>query len=423
MFLFSSLKFSFFLIFFFIFFVISIQFNNQNILSLNDNKLFHLKSSLIISCNGLSQPHIMFSLPISHAAGGFGDRLGGIITTFYHSIVTESSYSIRYNKPYELKDYFILPNCTTQLREHQLVNRGIIDFFPYYGKGNFVKDIGKNLIVRTNSQSWASVVRNPKFKEVTSRLGIDKYSSSQLFQAGIDTVLIGPQDILKNAFSKKLSEMKSQSYIGVQLRLGGGNVGWDDLPRHSLDSIECFVTEVISLIQMTGLSSIFLTGDSEKAIDRFKSSFQIIWKKIVSSSNEIPIIYENNGKIAHTDRSSVEQGTTEIWLKSILDWWMLRHASALVISRSGFGESAAWSSHTLQKSRKNGIPLSRSFYFKENTTESIETEDEVFQMRQKSKQFGKNYQGKDCIFYNTFYSRNDLHYFGVENYHVSKWFI
>jgi len=53
-------------------------------------------------------------------------------------------------------------------------------------------------------------------------------------------------------------------------------------------------------------------------------------------------VFHVPGVIAHTDRSSIaEDRAKDVWLKSILDWWVLKHASALVVSRSGFGETAA----------------------------------------------------------------------------------
>ena len=391
----------------------------------SENDFFSIKSSLPLSCHQ-DQKHITFSLPPAYAAGGFGDRLGGMVTTFYHAIITESSYSVDYNKPYHLSNYFLLPNCSKHLSRHyQYLTRGLIDVVPYYGKGVFVKDIGKNLLIRTNSHNWALVARNEQFKSITSKIGINQYSSSQLFQAAIDSIFILPQDNLKNSFESKLNSMNNQSYIGVQLRIGGKHVDWTDPPRHSLNSIECFVLEVIRLMLITKLSTIFITGDSQSAIERFKLLLPKFWMKERNSHLNIPIIYENDGKIAHTDRSEnvVEQNSNEIWLKSILDWWMLRHSSALVISRSGFGETAAWSSNTLYKSKNNGIPLSRSFYYKENTIESNETETEILKMKENNKYSKIDNTGKNCIFYNTFYSRNDQIYFGTDQYKVSKWFI
>jgi len=46
------------------------------------------------------------------------------------------------------------------------------------------------------------------------------------------------------------------------------------------------------------------------------------------------------GSIAHTDLSCVaKEHAKDVWLRSIINWWVLKHASALVISWSGFGET------------------------------------------------------------------------------------
>ena len=58
-----------------------------------------------------------------------------------------------------------------------------------------------------------------------------------------------------------------------------------------------------------------------------------------------PIVVQVPGRIAHTDLSRVaKEHAKDVWLKSIMDWRMLKHTSALAISMSRFGENAAMAS-------------------------------------------------------------------------------
>jgi hypothetical protein len=96
------------------------------------------------------------------------------------------------------------------------------------------------------------------------------------------------------------------------------------------------------------IGSIFVTADSEVAVRAFEDAVARESASSISSSHLTPpIVVHVPGVIGHTDRSSVaEERASDVWLKSILDWWVLKHAAALVISRSGFGETAAMSSDT-----------------------------------------------------------------------------
>ena len=140
----------------------------------------------------------------------------------------------------------------------------------------------------------------------------------------------------------------SVPYIGVQIRLGGRNSGavsgWDDPARHSLEDVDCFAAEVVRLCHKTHIKSIFVTADSDEAVRKFEDAVAEKSAKVFSPFPP-PIVVQVPGSIGHTDRSTVSsEHAGDVWLKSILDWWALKHAAALVISRSGFSETAALSS-------------------------------------------------------------------------------
>lgn len=126
--------------------------------------------------------------------------------------------------------------------------------------------------------------------------------------------------------------------------MNGAVSGWDDPARHSLEDVDCFAAEAERLCHRTHIKSIFVTADSDDDVRKFEDA---VAEKSAGecSSCPPPIVVQVPGSIGHTDRSTVSsEHAGDVWLKSILDWWALKHATALVISKSGFGETAALSS-------------------------------------------------------------------------------
>jgi hypothetical protein len=340
---------------------------------------------LNLSCQ--HQKHLTFWIhPPPRRSGGFGDRLRGLVTTFYQSLVSNSSFTVDWKSPYSLSTYFKLHSCPPsasfriEIRKTALVS-------TYYDTELYLNDLDKNIKITSTSLSWPLVVRNPKFRQQISELGLERYQYHELFQLAIDSILLSPREILTQATSECLNQIGNAKYLAVQLRVGGSHL-WPDPNRTSFDQIPCFAKEAIRLCALAQLSAVFVTGDHQDAIDLFKSIFPVLWRN--SSTDPVPIVFENFGTIAHTDRSSITENQDEVWLKSIVDWWLLRHASALVISRSSFGETAAFSSPTLLRSPKLRIPLARTLILAED----------------------------ECTFVNTMHSCHDAVYFGLHSYKV-----
>ena len=169
------------------------------------------------------------------------------------------------------------------------------------------------------------------------------------------------------------------SYVGVQIRLGGQNnipvSGWDDPSRHSPDQVQCFAEEAVRLCSRMRVASIFVTADSEEALRAFedavdRESATACW------SCPRPIVVKVPGIIAHTDKShfAEREHAKDVWLKSIMDWWMLKHASALVVSRSGFGETAAMASNA-EAVRRLRLPSATRSRLRGGGTSKCEFED------------------------------------------------
>lgn len=309
-----------------------------------------------------NEPLLTFTiLPEPGTSGGFGDRLKGMVTTFYQALMTDSSFSIDWTRPYDLGNFFSLNRCSRASNDGEPNSlRRAIDSqeWTYILNGTYKNDIQRSVRIATNSFQWLHIVRDPEFRDRARVLGLLPASHAKLFKMAVDSILECPHKLLREAYGQLLLRFSERGYpryerrmriryVGVQLRLGGDRVvGWEDPPRHSMQDVFCFVDETLRLCQKLHVSKVFITSDSKAGADLFKRTLQSGWK----GRGPLKVV-ETPGIITHTDRSvgMVEQGA-DAWTKSILDWLALRHAAALVVSESGFGQTAAWASDALHAS-------------------------------------------------------------------------
>lgn len=329
-------------------------------------------ANLTMNCDARA-PVVSFALNKNGVSGGFGDRLRGMVTTYYLAIVTNSSFRVDWTQPYNLSDYFSVPNCHERVHvwtknngafdrsRHEndrggdhMVARSSIDVWNYFTDSLFLNDVGKDLEITTNSFHWKEIVQNRAFKVRAASLGLSDRSQAELFRLAVDNLLGNPTGLVTNAENPVLRRLAGgyepnefgPTYVGVQIRLGGGAVtGWQDPARHSMHDVQCFAKEAVRLCRLMHIRSIFVTADSDEAVRSFEEGVLKEFAASATFSLSPPIVVQVPGVIAHTDRSKVaEDQSKDIWLKSILDWWLLKQASALVVSRSGFGETAAMAS-------------------------------------------------------------------------------
>lgn len=319
---------------------------------------------------------ITFSLPDTEWAGGFGDRLLGLATTYYVAAMTTSGLDVNWTRPYDLRDYFHVLDCAYIQKAAQARRRGgkgrldaehvasapqhlspqaattrtipAVDRWAYFQNGTFLEDAHRDINIMTNGRHWQDVVVTPEVADVATTLGVASLSRQHLFKLAVDALLAPRRNVVNaaRAVLDKLGGKKGTpfpSYVGVQIRCGShGSLTWYDPTRHSLRDMPCFVAEALAACGSRAPCPIFLTADSRTAADAFRGEMA----RQQGSHNTI--IIEADGPILHTDRTNATAaaatGAADPWLRSIVDWWLLKHASALVISRSGFGETAAWAS-------------------------------------------------------------------------------
>lgn len=364
------------------------------------------------NCNS-NIPVVLFRLNGKRGGnGGFGDRLLGMVTSYYFALMTKSSFEIKWTQPYKLGDYFIVPSCAGVKNPQQRmkgfghitdreatffpisnqVARNAISNWTYFTDYLFLNDIGKSVEISTNSFHWTDIVQHDAFESRAESLGLSTLSQAQLFKLAIDELLGNPTSVLKDSYTTVLRRLagglkpNGLPYVGVQIRLGGSNngpvAGWEDLSRHSLEQVPCFATEAVRLCRRMNIRSIFVTADSEEAVQLFTNT---VYREFKSEGSPFPppIVVHVPGDIAHTDLSYVKHDhAKDVWLKSILDWWVLKHATALVVSRSGFGETAAMASNARAALRLKICPAGKSPSKPENGTrcefeDLLEREDDI----------------------------------------------
>lgn len=94
-----------------------------------------------------------------------------------------------------------------------------------------------------------------------------------------------------------------------------------------MDDVQCFANEAVRLCRHLHVHSIFVTADSEEAVRAFEKGVARESTKSTASSARPPKVFQVLGAISLIERSNVEgEHAKDVWLKSILDWWVLKHA-------------------------------------------------------------------------------------------------
>jgi hypothetical protein len=167
----------------------------------------------------------------------------------------------------------------------------------------------------------------------------DLRAVSNLF-GGLFKFLFSPTRTLVESAASLMreSDLLGKSIIGIHLRVGAGHgQTWYDPVRHSMTDLPSFIACAQSVDRSVGGHNHFLlTGDVDASVlelelrrlnPRVKDKFHFL-----------------NGTVSHIDRS--DDIETQIvhggFIHSWATWWILaEHSAGLVLSRSGFGETAA----------------------------------------------------------------------------------
>jgi hypothetical protein len=205
------------------------------------------------------------------------------------------------------------------------------------------------LTLRHNHPSWSYLIDNPSLISVSRMYGLAGLSWPKQFRLVNRWFFDHPRPILSNAVSKALSNFPTTTAlpkrIGVQIRTGSQE--WGEAETHGQANSQCFAQQAVDMCKRLLPSAptqcgFYLTSDSDKA----KSVFIAELKKKLPNAFVLVL----NATTLHIDRykgpkpASLDE-ERKMWLPHYVEWNILFHMDALVISRSGFSESAAWTTN------------------------------------------------------------------------------
>ena len=268
--------------------------------------------------------------------GGLGDRLRGMVTSFYIALATDRLFLIDEDEARSLKLGFkpshqYLEHATSvnlTQKQSPLMESFIdasmlnIDFQKRWSGHDVVR-------LRTNAFIWRDIInQSGAYKGIL--LGL---STFDMFRVAFFLMCNQPSHQVTESIKNYMSAFNPGSMkIGVHMRLGGS---WGDAVRVPAQYISSFAKRVADICN--GTCVVYIATDNKEAQLSFKNMVALYGKNItlVAPSHDI----------VHIDRNS-QAHTQDAILGVFIDWHLLRLMDYLVISRSGFSQTASWASMT-----------------------------------------------------------------------------
>lgn len=357
--------------------------------------LYRTRSRLAVENCGIKHD-IVFVPP----RGGLGDRFRGMVQLFYYALLSDRGFALDWSQPYRLTDFFDIPSFARseygQSIQATHTGRGTPPTrmevtTELFQDGHDIRgDLPMNASVAIQSANhrWTAIARNPHLRQVAIQYGLIGLTREQLFRLALDVLILGPRPAVVSQADAVLAAMgmpkpQRSAYtthrhptppglvetsrtssslpaagvlIGIQVRTGSHGASWQsrDPPRHSLGSVACFAAEVVRDCQAWKTCYVVFTSDSDQAASLFREHINNMVQDIASQGQagagppDIRI-GESYGEIMHVYRRNVDgrPPRSDEWLKTMVDWYLLRQSDALILSRSGFGWVAAWAGATV----------------------------------------------------------------------------
>ena len=315
--------------------------------------------------------------------GGLGDRLMGLAPLFYAAIWSNRVFHIEWLKPVDLNFYF-------KINENWYgVDKSVYDRKRKLSRSNYnriyweylVDHLQNDKLLRNledpdfvaNISQWdsysittnrlnalESIFSNPSFinrtHDVLPRLEfvITDLDYSMIASISYRSLLSKPQEKLEKLAEKFLilNGLKHVNFnegrvlkIGVQIRTLIPAWSEPNIRRVGMDDVVCFNDKVAQIIEhFSGKRkiAIFLTGDNENATLIFRQNLQNQSNIVLLDTGFAQTVL--NLSLVHLDKPTKTKDPNKAWnevAQVYLDWLMLRRMDFLVISRSGFGETAS----------------------------------------------------------------------------------
>ena len=153
-------------------------------------------------------------------------------------------------------------------------------------------------------------------------------------------LITNPNEELCTFINKHIAVLKTRYLIGVQLRFGGSIANYKERSLMSAKGLSRAENIVKTHVKSLGLQwsdvYIYLSTDSDLAVEKFKNRFSALGEDIVYSIDDYKIGHSSSAKTASNN---------ELWTsytkRAIVDMMLLKESDYLVYSkRSSFGKFA-----------------------------------------------------------------------------------
>ena len=198
------------------------------------------------ACPGTHQPTLVFT-----TVGGFGDRLKGMVTTYYAALLTHAQFRVSWTVPSPIAPFFDVDPAllweedktrppdnnadyepsVTHLTIPGSAKVDVIDVFGFFTDlaSDFVASLappanGTVTVLRTNAPSWMNVVRHPSLRKAADLYGLTDLSRRDLFVLAMQAVLRRPAPAVIEAAVTTL-QPQMQAYVRQGLSSGFGKGG------------------------------------------------------------------------------------------------------------------------------------------------------------------------------------------------------
>ena len=267
--------------------------------------------------------------------GGLGDRQRGILTSFALALVMNRAFFIDSENPVPLQHYFRVatPDLHWTFDQSLLEGREVIeeDFLNALPPvGDFASanlsyyDAYDVVIQHNNFWQPLRILQNPS---LSSGHLLRSYEDHILAGCILNYLLVPTRDLQMTIHNSKQQMTKDKKFmLALQIRTGDSQFKNDTV----LEIVARHFTDCVSYIQQASKIryKIFLTTDADEIEQKLRATHADL------------ITF--NGQIVHIDGAfGSADSPAASFRKVILDHIMISQATALVLSRSGFGEMAA----------------------------------------------------------------------------------
>lgn len=285
----------------------------------------------------------------SGTCGGIGDRLRGMMSTFYLAIETKRIFLIHNPTPFDLVkaliptklyDWRFDPVLVRDKTKQSIVsmdfvrNKQLLQPHKYLKEDVVYLKTNQDHDTKKSGPQVSYFLKNEYDTPVAHALVFAWFFQISFKQSKAVESLV-------NQIKSSLGLLPNDQYVAVHMRFGGGahnadKSDWVDPPRHSISRVAEFSTcsrRLRSIVtKMTGQAEviIFVASDNVNA----KVKLQQLDSTNLTRYSAEPVF--------HIDRSAMSNpAALHGYLESFAEFFMLLGSTCLVSSRSGFSEMAA----------------------------------------------------------------------------------